>query len=202
MSCNGRAVETGIDRPLMTTRMAATVLEVSQCYVTQAIHSGGLEGVRAAAGLLVTRESIDGYLMRDTVRARRSRNAARGVSRSTRELELNPLLTMLLPAGGCGVRISVAEAARQLRVDRSQLYLWRDRGLTLHTADRLAVAAGYHPGEVWGDAWWEASRVEGQREAKRRHPTARFHVATTEGHMDPGAAVYGDRMTPDDDWAA
>lgn len=29
--------------------------------------------------------------------------------------------------------------------------------LTLAMADRFAVGLGFHPAEVWGDAWWEVA---------------------------------------------
>lgn len=29
-------------------------------------------------------------------------------------------------------------------------------GLTVWTADRYAMALGFHPCEVWGDVWWQA----------------------------------------------
>lgn len=30
----------------------------------------------------------------------------------------------------------------------------RHRGLSWLQADRFAVVAGFHPAEVWGEAWW------------------------------------------------
>lgn len=33
---------------------------------------------------------------------------------------------------------------------------WRRGDLPLDSADRAAVALGYHPSEVWGDAYWQA----------------------------------------------
>jgi hypothetical protein len=50
------------------------------------------------------------------------------------------------------------DAARALGVTietlRQRLY---GRTLDLYEADRVAVAFGHHPCEVWGELWWEAS---------------------------------------------
>lgn len=40
-------------------------------------------------------------------------------------------------------------AADLLGVPRRRLYRLRDQGLTVDQADRMAIAAGYHPAEVW-----------------------------------------------------
>lgn len=41
-------------------------------------------------------------------------------------------------------------------VDRRTISRWRTRGLDADTADRAAAHAGYHPIEVWGDAFYRA----------------------------------------------
>jgi hypothetical protein len=41
-------------------------------------------------------------------------------------------------------------------VSGSTLKTYRDEGMTIHAADRHAVAGGFHPATVWGDAWWRA----------------------------------------------
>lgn len=46
-----------------------------------------------------------------------------------------------------------AQAAELLAVSTRTVHRLRVNGLTLPTADRLAVAAGFHPLAVWGDAW-------------------------------------------------
>lgn len=43
----------------------------------------------------------------------------------------------------------VAGLARALGRDRAQVGKWRQRGVTLDSADRIAVALGLHPVEVW-----------------------------------------------------
>ncbi len=50
----------------------------------------------------------------------------------------------------------VAQAAELLAVSTRTVHRLRASGLTPWTADRLAVAAGFHPLAVWGDAWIRA----------------------------------------------
>lgn len=64
-----------------------------------------------------------------------------------RRLSVAPLETLV--GGGCGV-----EVAARLGVHHRQLYRWRHQGLTWAQADILAVRAGVHPSQVWGDGWW------------------------------------------------
>jgi len=46
---------------------------------------------------------------------------------------------------------------RLLGVDRRTSHKWRAQGgMPLHAADRLAVAAGVHPVDIWGDEWFTA----------------------------------------------
>lgn len=47
--------------------------------------------------------------------------------------------------------------ARQLGRSGTQAHKALERGLSLDQADRWAVASGYHPATVWGDAWWDAA---------------------------------------------
>lgn len=51
---------------------------------------------------------------------------------------------------------SVSALARALDCDRVQVSKWRRDGLPMASADRLAVALGMHPVEVWPD-WYEAT---------------------------------------------
>jgi hypothetical protein len=61
-----------------------------------------------------------------------------------------PFAPLLRVAGG-----SWAEIERVTGVDNSRLFADnRLGGLTPSKADRLAVAFGYTPGELWGDEWW------------------------------------------------
>lgn len=55
-----------------------------------------------------------------------------------------------LRAGNAAQTIADAAGVCRRTVDR-----WRHKGLDEATADRIAVALGYHPCEVWGDAWWD-----------------------------------------------
>jgi lambda repressor-like predicted transcriptional regulator len=51
---------------------------------------------------------------------------------------------------------SVSGLARALGRDRAQLAKWRRDGLPIMSADRLAVAVGMHPVELWPD-WYEVT---------------------------------------------
>lgn len=37
------------------------------------------------------------------------------------------------------------------------VHRWVEHGLSWSKADRLAVKAGFHPAELWGDVWWDAA---------------------------------------------
>ena len=46
-------------------------------------------------------------------------------------------------------------------IDRGQYHRCvREGGFTLAMADRIADSMGYHPAEIWGQAWWQASEME------------------------------------------
>lgn len=51
---------------------------------------------------------------------------------------------------------SVRALAEALHRDRAQVQKWRERGVTIHAADDLAVALGLHPVEVWPE-WYEVT---------------------------------------------
>lgn len=57
----------------------------------------------------------------------------------------------------------VSGLARALGRDRAQVGKWRQRGVTLDTADRIAVAVGLHPCEVWPE--WHSLGEEGAEAA-------------------------------------
>jgi hypothetical protein len=48
---------------------------------------------------------------------------------------------------------TAAELARMLCVCPRTVHRYRSHGLNPTQADRVAVAVGYHPAEVWPD-WW------------------------------------------------
>ncbi|MGI8753588.1 MAG: helix-turn-helix domain-containing protein [Acidimicrobiales bacterium] len=48
----------------------------------------------------------------------------------------------------------ILRLARTMHVNAGQLHRARRDGLTWVHADRWAVALGFHPAEVWGQAWW------------------------------------------------
>lgn len=51
-------------------------------------------------------------------------------------------------------RASTYEMARRCRVQRRTIYRWREQGwVSIRVADRLAVALGHHPIEIWGAEW-------------------------------------------------
>ena len=49
-----------------------------------------------------------------------------------------------------------SELARQIGVGLRAVTRWCLKGVPEPSADRAACALGYHPAELWGDAWWEA----------------------------------------------
>jgi hypothetical protein len=49
---------------------------------------------------------------------------------------------------------NVSVLARALGCERTLVSKWRNHGLPLVSADRLAVSLGLHPVEVWPD-WYE-----------------------------------------------
>ncbi len=51
---------------------------------------------------------------------------------------------------------STATIAMRLGVSARTVWRWRASGLTELQADRVAVAAGLHPGSVW-DTWWSTA---------------------------------------------
>ncbi len=48
----------------------------------------------------------------------------------------------------------ILRLARTMHVDAAQLHRARREGLSWVHADRWAVALGFHPATVWGQAWW------------------------------------------------
>lgn len=46
--------------------------------------------------------------------------------------------------------------ARRLGIERSTLYVYQERGVPVHSADRLAVKLGKHPCEIWDD-WYDVA---------------------------------------------
>lgn len=57
-------------------------------------------------------------------------------------------------AGKQGVPSPVSHVARHVGVRPRTVHRWvADGGLPVDVADRVAVAAGFHPGEVWAE-WW------------------------------------------------
>lgn len=51
--------------------------------------------------------------------------------------------------------------ARALGCDHTQVSRWRSQGLPLDSADRVAVALGLHPAEVWPD-WYRLTQEQAQ----------------------------------------
>ena len=57
------------------------------------------------------------------------------------------------PAAPHERRYVTAYAARRIGVERYAIYHAKRVGLDEHRADQWAIAAGYHPAEVWPNAW-------------------------------------------------
>lgn len=47
--------------------------------------------------------------------------------------------------------------ARRLHTSREMVYKWRRTGLTVATADRLALHLALHPAILWPDEWSDAA---------------------------------------------
>lgn len=74
------------------------------------------------------------------------------VRRSAVNLPVQPLLQLL-------GNLPHLRAAPLLGVTHRQLCRWLRHGVPITSADNVAVAAGYHPLEVWGQAWIDAERI-------------------------------------------
>lgn len=84
-------------------------------------------------------------------------------------LPLDPLLALYDSALGL---------ARALKVDPRQVHRWSGYGVSIWTADELAVSLGFHPIELWPQ-WLEVGeeaerqRVANRMERRRQRRTAR-----------------------------
>lgn len=74
--------------------------------------------------------------------------------RPLEELLERSLTDIVGAKGGARRACSTVRHAELLSVHVRQLHRWRHQGVTWAQADELAVRAGYHPGDVWGRAWW------------------------------------------------
>lgn len=82
----------------------------------------------------------------------------------TRLLPISPLLDLV-----DGERTGIV--AERCDVHRRTVHRWRTgrtTTITIGDADRIAVALGMHPGEIW-DGWW---RVPTPTQMKRSHREA------------------------------
>jgi lambda repressor-like predicted transcriptional regulator len=59
----------------------------------------------------------------------------------------------------CG---SASALARATGIERTQLARWRRDGVPLDSADRVAIAVGRHPAEVWPDWYIVTALLDGQ----------------------------------------
>jgi hypothetical protein len=69
-------------------------------------------------------------------------------------LVLNRLGVRCRPNGIDGATVN--DIAAELGVTQRSVFRYRRSGLTHNAADKLAIAAGYHPANVWPE-WLEAS---------------------------------------------
>lgn len=76
-------------------------------------------------------------------------------------LPVAPLLALVAPSAHRGpqepLNGPVALLADRIGVTRRTVNRWARSGLDPWRADEVAVAAGWHPWEVWGDAWHHAA---------------------------------------------
>jgi len=59
------------------------------------------------------------------------------------------------PLGALSIRLSATWGVSE-KSARARVYRLARAGLSVYDADALATALGEHPGNVWGDAWWDA----------------------------------------------
>lgn len=84
------------------------------------------------------------------------------VHRVSPRLPLDPLLALYDSALGL---------ARALKVDPRQVHRWSHYGVSVWTADELAVSLGFHPMELWPrwvEVGEEAARRRDAKRAERR----------------------------------
>lgn len=69
---------------------------------------------------------------------------------------VDTLATHWLPAAPLAVYGGPRELARLSGITTTSLGRWLEGGqIRADRADRLAVALGKHPSQIWGDDWWE-----------------------------------------------
>lgn len=45
-------------------------------------------------------------------------------------------------------------------MSRPRILRWRKNGLDVRAADEVAVALGYHPGQIWPEQWWSVEPLD------------------------------------------
>lgn len=101
-------------------------------------------------------------------------------------------------------RRTPADWAAAAGMTRNTLYKRLYEPLGWYTADRLAIALGLHPCEVWGDEWWQiakvydaaidqskAARNDRKRQARRRERDRVAMGETSEGTPARQLATHG-----------
>lgn len=58
----------------------------------------------------------------------------------------------------CLAHHTISDLARTIGIDRAQVQRWKRVGLTPPAADRVAIALGHHPFELWPD-WYDEPAV-------------------------------------------
>lgn len=85
---------------------------------------------------------------------------------------------------------TAAETAAAVGVTRRTLHRWKAAGeVPLAIADRLAVAAGRHPSEVWPDYF---ERIDAERRARRAALERRRYRANLEAERARSRAYYAE----------
>lgn len=98
-----------------------------------------------------------------------------------------PLRPLLVASGAAADPYPIAALARRIDANVRAVWRWHQRGVTITWADVAAVRCGFHPAEVWGDAWWEACErmpepVSGSRDAVERRRAAQRARDRARGH--------------------
>ena len=80
-----------------------------------------------------------------------------GASFHSARLPFEPLERAVVAGHDVPGECTTGHVARRLHTSREVVYKWRRRGLTITTADRLAVHLGLHPAIVWPTEWSDAA---------------------------------------------
>lgn len=156
------------DAGYVTVHDAARLLNMATSSVRSAARDGLLRRRQFDGGSQVEAASIEEYLARPTVIARRARDAQGRPATRVRSgwLSMKPLLRHLERTRAM---LGVTSSAVHLGVHPGVLHRAMREGVSPFAADKMANAIGEHPALIWGDEWWRTAEIAA---SMRRHPSA------------------------------